>query len=105
TGLAAAAVHVDLASVGILARWTTHSLRLVLGIDGVDASHLHAEAHQLDEVVPDRLPLAAFQQAALHERVDTVAEEHLGPVDVADPGQDRLVHEQRSNGAPGPATP
>ena len=41
----------DLASVGVLARWTTHRLRLVLGVDGVDSSDLHAGAHQLDEVV------------------------------------------------------
>ena len=69
--------------------------------DGDDAPGRDAERHQPHEVVPDQPPGGPLEQPALGERRQPVPEEHLGAVDVADPGEHRLVHEQLGDGSRG----
>lgn len=45
------------------------------------------------------------EQLARKERVDTRPEQHLGAIDVADTGEDRLVHEQGRDRLAGPVEP
>ncbi len=84
-GWPGAPVDVHLAAVTVAARRAAHRLRRVLGADGVDPAGAHALGHQLDEIGPQRRPLAAAQRPARPEGVDPLPEEHLGAVDVARP--------------------
>ncbi len=78
----------------VLAGRAAHGLGEVLGADGVDPVVPHPFAHQLLQVRPEGVPLGAGEVAARAVRVDAVAEEDLGPVDVADARDDLLVHQQ-----------
>ena len=86
-------VDIHLSAVGIDAGCTPHRRRLMLGPNGVDPADRHTAAHESHQVSPYRRPLGKTQLAALHERVDSMSIEHLGPIDVANPRQDPLVHQ------------
>src|SRR5699024_3748641 len=96
---AVALVNVVARPVGATPR---HVAVIVFGTDGVDGPGPYPDLHQRDEVVPHGVELRAIEVLARTERVDPVPEEHLGAVDVADAGQDLLVHEQGTDG-PGAA--
>src|SRR3954464_11650508 len=100
-----AAVDVDLAAVVVPARRTAHRLGRVLGPDGVDPAGPPPLVHEPDEVVPHPLPLADAQRAAGSVGVDPVPEEQLGAVDVADPCEHGLVHQQPGDRRPAAADP
>src|SRR5205085_9737739 len=72
----------------------------VLGAHGVDAVVADALTHQDDQVRPDRVPFGPGQIAACPVRVDSVPEEDLGAVDVADACDHLLVHEQGGDRGP-----
>ncbi len=55
------------------------------------------ERQQVDEVGPDPLPRRAFELGAEGERVGAVPVQHFTAIDVADPGQHRLIHQQLGN--------
>src|SRR5579875_3315159 len=103
--LAGPAVDVDLAPVLVDARVTAHGFGSVLGVHRVDAAVADTERHELDQVVPDQVELRAAHELAGHERIDVVPVERLGAVDVADAGEDLLVHHQHADRTAGPADP
>ena len=51
------------------------------------------------------LPAARAEFAARPVRVDPVSEQHLSSIDISNPGQDRLIHQQGGNGPTGPLDP
>lgn len=71
-------------------------------LGGDDPSLSNARTHQRAHVLPDLVPLRRRDLASWAVGVETGPEQQLGPVDVADTGHDRLVHEQRSDGLPAP---
>jgi hypothetical protein len=83
--------------VAVDAGCAAHRLRQVLGADRVDAADPDAGAHQRHQIGPHVVPQRPIQRAARGQRRDAVAEQHLGAVDVADPGEHRLVHQQRGD--------
>src|SRR5699024_9426688 len=110
-GLARAAVHVMTVRDGLEHRL----LRLPAQLrPRHDDAGLDADRQQAAPVVPQLPQLLLAQVDGGRVRVDAGAEEHLCPVDVADPGDHRLVHAQRADGRaavcglrvePGPAAP
>ena len=76
---------------------TPHHLGHVLGAHGVDAAVLGALIHQQHEIGPDAVELSSRDLVARPKGRDVVAEEHLGPIDVADAGEDSLIHQQRTD--------
>jgi hypothetical protein len=103
--LAVPAVDVDLSPVVVLAGRPPHGLWRVPAPDGVDPVRPDTLGHELDEVGPDRLELAAPERPPRPQWVDALAEEDLRAVDVADPGDDLLVEEQLSDRPPTGADP
>jgi hypothetical protein len=65
---------------------------------GDDPAHPHTRPHERDQVGPHPRPELGIHAAARPERRDAVPEQQLGPIDVADAGEHRLVHEQRTDG-------
>src|ERR1700722_2183430 len=61
-----------------------------------DLSATQPDFHQLHEVGPRRGELRFTDRPAGPIRVDAMTEKQLGAVDVADAGDDRLVHQQRA---------
>lgn len=98
TRLATPPIHIYLTSMRILARWATHRLGLVLGVDGVDPANLYADSHQSHQVAPDHLTFAWLEEPAFQEGVDAMSEQDFSPIDVAHPRDHRLVHEQSAYG-------
>ena len=72
----------------------------VVGQGRDDAARADAGAQQHDEVVPDGVEDRRVVVAARPERVEPLAEQHLGAVDVADARDDRLVHQQGGDRRP-----
>jgi hypothetical protein len=88
--------------VSVLARGPALPARIVLLLDRVDPAAPNAVLHQGHQIGPQRVPLLAGQRRSGQLRVEAMPEQGLRPVDVADPGHDRLVHEQRGQRCPRP---
>ena len=99
-GLAASgtAIEVEPGVHSVIAGWAPHHLGHVFWTHRVDVSHGHRCAHQLDQVGPHRSPFLGRDAVARCARVAAVPEQHLGAEDVAHPGGDLLVHQQRCDG-------
>ena len=67
---------------------------VVLGPDGDDLAAAHADLHEGDEVGPRGVELLLGEEGAGTVRLDAVSEEQLAAVDVADSGDDLLVHQE-----------
>src|SRR4051812_35364709 len=91
-----APVDVDLTPVVVDPRIPPHRPGLVLRPDGVDPARLDAVLHQVDEVTPDSVPAPTRDLHTRCQRVEAGTEQRLRTVDVADAGEHRLVHQQRS---------
>jgi hypothetical protein len=69
----------------------------LLRVDRDDAPLLHPAPQPRDERRPHRVPRRTVDVARRDVGVQAVHEQDLGAVDVADPGEHRLVHERASD--------
>ena len=67
-------------------------------VEGDDRAGAGAVGHEPHQIVPDELPGRPLERAPGLERVQPVPPEQLAPIDVADAGEHRLVHEQLGDG-------
>ena len=70
---------------------------VVLGQHDDDLAAPDADLHQRDEVGPHRAEFGGGDGGAGPERVDAVPVQQLAAVHVADAGEHRLVHQQRTD--------
>ncbi len=96
-GLAVTSIHVDLAAVVVLAWIASHRFWLVFGSHGVNPISLDADGHEINEVIPHRLPANPRNPTSNCHRCDVVPEQHFGSVHIPDTGEHRLVHQQRGD--------
>jgi hypothetical protein len=66
---------------------------------GDDPTIDHAVGHQLSRVLPDRLECLQIDPAASLKRAQPGAIQQLGAIDIADPGDHRLIHKKKTDGS------
>src|SRR5690349_20735861 len=93
TRLPRPAVHVGAGS----ARPVCRGAVVVRGPDHDDLAATHADLHQRHQIGPHIGEFVLPELSAEAVRVDTVAEQQLTAVHVADAGDHRLIHQQRAN--------
>ena len=81
---------------------------VILGADHDDPAATHPDLHQVDQIGPGGLELLLVDIPPGSVGIDAVAEQQFAAVDVADPGQHRLIHQQGTDrpaglGNPGPS--
>jgi hypothetical protein len=102
TGSPGTPVDVDLSPMPVLPWDASDNDRIVFGTNGINPAAAHPITHQLDEIQPQRSPLLSAQFPTWQQRIKPVTEQQLSSVDVPDPGERRLIHEQRGQWSPGP---
>ncbi|MPN23291.1 hypothetical protein SDC9_170679 [bioreactor metagenome] len=85
--------------MGIHAGRASHRLGQVGIGDGVDTTGRDRVAHQLHQIGPHRVEDRTRQCLRRQQGVDAVAEQHLRAEDVADSGEDLLIHQQHRDRA------
>src|SRR5688572_2041834 len=93
---AGAPVHV----VRVVALYGTAAAGTVRRAGRDDPAHPDPGAHEGDEVGPHPPPHQVVHRPAGAERGHPVPEQQFGAVDVADPGEHGLVHQQRTDRRP-----
>ena len=70
---------------------------VVLGPHDDDRPAAEADLHQLDKVGPHRVEFGLADVYARPVRIDAMPVEQLVAVHIADPGDHRLIHQQRTD--------